>query len=65
LKKTCHLLFGNAYIAFEDCIVAPNRFWYNQADGPFDHEHFSISVTIRLAMDPDIRIGLVNDESRT
>jgi hypothetical protein len=53
------------YIDFEDCIIAPNRFWYIQAGNPFDQQQFPISVTIRLAIDPDIRIGFVNYESRT
>src|SRR5688572_9093968 len=39
------------YIDFEDCIVAPNRFWYIQTGDPFDRERFPNSVTIRLAID--------------
>jgi hypothetical protein len=53
------------YVDFEDCIVAPNRFWYIEAGNPFDQQRFPMSVTIRLAVDPDIRISFVNYESRT
>ncbi len=53
------------YIDFEDCIVAPNRFWCIQSGDPFDQQRFPISVTIQLAVDPDIRIGFVDYESRT
>ncbi|MBL8820791.1 MAG: hypothetical protein JNL18_04005 [Planctomycetaceae bacterium] len=48
------------YMDFEDCIVAPSRFWYIYAGDPFDQQRFPISVTIRLVIDPDIRIGFVN-----
>jgi hypothetical protein len=53
------------YIDFEDCIVATNRFWYIQAGDPFDQQRFPISVTIRLAIDPDIQIGFEENETRT
>ena len=53
------------YIDFEDCIVAPSRFWYIHAGDPFDQDRFPISVTIRLTIDPDIGIGFVDYESRT
>lgn len=47
------------YIDFEDCIVAPNPF-VNQDGDPFDRQRFQISVTIRLVIDPDIRIDFVD-----
>jgi hypothetical protein len=53
------------YIDFEDCIVAPSRFWYIHAGNPFDQHRFPVSVTIRLAIEPDIRIAFVNYETRT
>lgn len=53
------------YIDFEDCIIAPNRFWSNQTGDPFDQARSPFSVTIRLAIDPDIRISFLNYESRT
>ena len=53
------------YVDFEDCIVAPSRFWYHQAGDPFDREHFPIAVTVRLTIDPDIRIAFVDYEPRT
>ena len=53
------------YLDFEDCIVAPSRFWYIHAGDPFDQNRFPVSVTIRLAIDPDVRIGFVDYESRT
>ncbi len=49
----------------EDCVVAPNRFWYNQAGDIFDRERFPSSVTVTVAVDPDTRIAFVNYESRT
>ena len=53
------------YIEFENCIIAPDRFWYNEAGDVFDRQRFPFSVTVRLAVDPDIRIALVNYEPRT
>lgn len=52
-------------IDFEDCIVAPNRFWHLRAGNPFDQQRFPISVTIRLATDPDLRIAFADYECRT
>jgi hypothetical protein len=53
------------YIDFENCIIAPSRFWYIQAGNPFDQQRFPISVTIRLEIDPDIRIAFADYECRT
>lgn len=53
------------YIDFEDCIIAPSRFWYIQAGNPFDQQRFPISVTIRLACDADVRISFADYECRT
>ena len=53
------------YLEIEDCIVAPNRFWYNQAGDVFDRARFPSSVTVTLSVDPDIRIAFVNYEPRT
>lgn len=50
---------------FEDCIIAPNRFWYMESGDPFDRQRFPISVTVRMAVDPDIRMAFVNFETRT
>ncbi len=52
------------YVEFEDCIIAPNRFWYIQAGDALDRERFPNSVTVTLAVDPDIRIAFVNYERR-
>jgi hypothetical protein len=53
------------YLDLEDCIIAPSRFWYIHAGNPFDQQRFPISVTIHLAIEPDIHISFVNYESRT
>jgi hypothetical protein len=54
------------FIEFEDCIVAPDRFWRIHADAnPFDQERFPISINIRLAIDPDIQIAFMDYKSRT
>lgn len=53
------------YLEIADCIIAPNRFWYIDAGDPFDRERLPISVTLAVAIDPDIRISLANCESRT
>jgi hypothetical protein len=53
------------FLAIEDCIVAPNRFWHIDAGNVFDRERFPVSVTITIAVDTDIRIAFVNFESRT
>lgn len=53
------------YLEFEDCIVAPNRFWYLEAGDVFDKSRFPFSVTITVAIDPDFHIAFVNYRSRT
>ena len=54
------------FIEFEDCIVAPNRFWRFRAGvNPFDQEYVPISVSIRLTIDPDIQVNFLDYESRT
>lgn len=53
------------YIEVDDCVIAPNRFWYNQAGDVFDQERFPCSVTVIIAVDPDIHIAFVNHEPRT
>lgn len=53
------------YIDFENCIIAPSRFWYIQAGNPFDQQRYPISVTIRLETDPDLRIVFGDYQSRT
>jgi hypothetical protein len=53
------------YLEIEDCIIAPSRFWYIQTGNPFDRQRFAISLTVTIAVDPDIRIAFVNFETRT
>ncbi len=53
------------YMEIEDCIIAPSRFWYNQAGDVFDRKRFPFSVTVTIAVDPEIRIAFVNYEPRT
>lgn len=59
------------FLGIEDCIVAPSRFWCNRvgdvfgSGDVFDREHFPYSVTATIAVDPDIRIALVDYKSRT
>lgn len=53
------------YIDFENCIIAPRRFWYIQVGNPFDQQRFPISVTIRLETDPDLRIAFADYKCRT
>ncbi len=53
------------YIDFEDCIIAPDRFWYMQAGDPFDSQRFPMSVTVQLVIEPDIHIAFLNYLSRT
>ncbi|MCA9238002.1 MAG: hypothetical protein KDA44_21160 [Planctomycetales bacterium] len=53
------------YLEFEDCIVAPSRFWYMKEGDPFNHEQFPASLSIRIGIDPDINIAIVDYLSRT
>ena len=53
------------YLEFEDCIIAPNRFWYIQSGDVFNRDRFPHSVTVTVAVDPDIRVAFINFESRT
>jgi hypothetical protein len=53
------------YLEFEDCIIAPDRFWYIQSGDVFNQERFPHSVTVTVAVDPDIRVSFINYESRT
>lgn len=53
------------YLEIADCIIAPNRFWYIESGDPFDRERCPVAVTVTVAIDPDIRIALVNCEPRT
>jgi hypothetical protein len=53
------------YLEIADCIIAPNRFWYIDSGDPFDRKRFPISVTLTVAVDPDIRLAIVNYETRT
>ena len=53
------------YLEIADCIIAPNRFWYIVSGDPFDRDRFPISVTVRMTVDPDIRLAFVDYETRT
>jgi hypothetical protein len=53
------------FLAFEDTVIAPNRFWYFQSGDLFDRKRFPISLTVTMTIDPDIRIEFVNFEPRT
>lgn len=53
------------HIDFEDCVLAPNRFWYVRAGDPFDQQRYPISTTMRLAIDPDLRITFADYLCRT
>ncbi len=53
------------YLEFEDCIIAPDRFWYVDSGDVFNRDRFPHAVTITIAVDPDIRVAYVNYESRT
>jgi hypothetical protein len=53
------------YLEIEDCIIAPNRFWYIDSGDPLDRKRFPIAVTVTVAIDPDIRIAFVSLEPRT
>lgn len=53
------------YLEFEDCIIAPDRFWYIQSGDVFNRDRFPHSVTVTVAVDPDIRVAFINYESRT
>ena len=53
------------YLAFEDCIIAPDRFWYITTGDVFNRERFPFSVTVTVAVDPDIHVAFINYESRT
>ncbi len=53
------------YLEFEDCIIAPDRFWYIDSGDVFNRDRFPHSVTITVAVDPDIRVAFVNFETRT
>ncbi len=44
------------YLEFSDCIIVPSRSWYRHADNLFDRQRISASVTIEIAVNPDIRI---------
>ena len=53
------------YLEFEDCIIAPDRFWYIQSGDVFNRNRFPHSVTVTVAVDPDIHVAFINYESRT
>ena len=53
------------YLEFEDCIIAPDRFWYIKSGDVFNRDRFPHSVTVTVAVDPDIRVAFINYESRT
>ncbi|MBX9666037.1 MAG: hypothetical protein K2X93_00405 [Candidatus Obscuribacterales bacterium] len=46
------------YLEVYDCILAPSRFWYQDAGDLFDHKKFTHGLTIRLEVEPEIRIML-------
>lgn len=53
------------YLVFEDCVIAPDRFWNIPCDDVFDRGRFPHSVTVTVAVDPDIQIRFILFESRT
>ncbi len=53
------------YIALEDCVIAPSRFWHQQAGDVFDRGKFPPSLTVMIALNPDINIAIKNYLSRT
>ena len=44
------------FIEFNDCILAPNRFWYQSVGDIFDQERFPAGQTVKLQVKPDISI---------
>jgi hypothetical protein len=53
------------YLELEDCIFAPNRFWYIESGNPLNRERFPVSITVTVTVDPEIRIAFVNFRTRT
>ena len=46
------------YLELVDCVIAPTRFWYQQAGDLFDHEKFPHGLTIQLEVRPEVRVLL-------
>lgn len=53
------------FVDFEDCVIAPESSPYFSLGDPFDRPKHPFSVTVRLEVDPDIRIAFLNHETRT
>ena len=39
-----------------DCIIGPNRFWYQETGDLFNSERFSIGVDVHMGIKPDLSV---------
>lgn len=46
------------YLEFTDCIIGPDRFWYQTVHNIFDRATYPHGVTIHIEAKPDIQVSL-------
>lgn len=51
------------YLEIEDCVIAPNRFSYQDRGNMFDRSRFSHGLTVQLIVKPHIQIKYFVSES--
>lgn len=52
-----------SYIQLMDCVIGPNRFWYQEAGNLFSRELYPHGVDVHFRINPDIRVDVAGPNS--